>query len=521
MRGHSQAVFGIFQGATPDAESRQALARVREPVPRFVWAAPFGPGKIGNGSCHYQDVAISTAKGIKYNIALLKEVDFDLDAQSDPITLRTWARMAARVNTSMWNYREELRRGLETEGHQVAIVTADLTQILTSDFLALCTELSDLLGKEVITQALLQDLKQGILQFPGYEYLGRQHDPIICEQVKTHIVAVRDQNKQQEAIAVASAPDITATEYETLKDQRAKTLEERHVERKHELQRRYPTAITPELKLKDDEGWYPKLRLHYYLTHDPAFVRFRDRKEWQGHIDRGTGKVALQDVRLLTAQVEALRGLSLLSLLDPTREVRAIDPDVQQLARYCMQFSRDIKTLFGLTITEKMKPIEVVQALLSRLGIKLACIGRDVADDGRRGGLRVYQYQPPSDGRAAIFAQWQQQDDLALQGERAAQTALCPALIPTASDPPPDMYEVNHSTSGLRQAEATSQTEQRKLLPSVKLVVDRLAQPVKQACHSGVMQVSNASAHLKQLSDRPEPITNLDVVLPHQLGNSS
>src|SRR4028119_1782125 len=37
LRGHFNAVFGIFQGAISDNEVRQSLARVREPVPRFIW----------------------------------------------------------------------------------------------------------------------------------------------------------------------------------------------------------------------------------------------------------------------------------------------------------------------------------------------------------------------------------------------------------------------------------------------------------------------------------------------------
>jgi hypothetical protein len=47
LKDHFIAVVGIFQGAIPDAEARQALARVRQPVPRYVWAKSFGPGKIG------------------------------------------------------------------------------------------------------------------------------------------------------------------------------------------------------------------------------------------------------------------------------------------------------------------------------------------------------------------------------------------------------------------------------------------------------------------------------------------
>ncbi len=116
VQGHFKAVFGIFQGVIADTEARQAIARVREDVPRYVWAAKFGPGKIGNGSCFYRDLAQSKAKSVKYNIMLLREVDFDLDQQSDPIALRTWAKMAARVNLSLWQFRDAFKNGIRREG---------------------------------------------------------------------------------------------------------------------------------------------------------------------------------------------------------------------------------------------------------------------------------------------------------------------------------------------------------------------------------------------------------------------
>ena len=62
LHGHFTAVFGIFQGAISDNEVRQSLARVREPVPRFVSAARLPWGKIGNGESNYKQVAKSTEK---------------------------------------------------------------------------------------------------------------------------------------------------------------------------------------------------------------------------------------------------------------------------------------------------------------------------------------------------------------------------------------------------------------------------------------------------------------------------
>jgi hypothetical protein len=436
VREHFVGVFGIFQGATPDAEARQALARVRDTVPRFVWAAPFGPGKVGNGSCSYRAVAQSTTKNVKLNIALLKEIDFDLDASTDPVSLRTWSKMAARVNASMWRFREELKNGLRMEGHSVNLVSDQYESFIPAVFKAHLQELSELFGAGVIEQELRRDLRRGVVQFPGFEYLSWRHPQEICEQALAEVSVVRDLNKQTEATAVIDAPDISQSEYEQLREKRAKTTVERLAERKHELQKRYGVPLTAELKLKDDEGWYSQLRLHYYLTHDPEFVRLRDIREWQGHLERGEGKIALQDIRLLTLQVESLKRLGILKLLESEREVRATDADVLWMINLCQQDPQSIKTALNLTISDAMTPMQIVQALLNKLGLKLTCVSRDQAADGKRGGLRVYQYQPPQDERQTIFAGWKERDEAAVI---AAAQVECSA-DPPGDDPPSDIF---------------------------------------------------------------------------------
>jgi Domain of unknown function (DUF3854) len=438
LRDHFVAVVGIFQGAIPDAEARQALARVRESVPRYVWARGFGPGKVGNGSCNYRAVAKSKKKEVEYNLRLLLNQDFDLDEAHDPITLRTWAKMAARVNVSMWSYRRELREGLVREGHQLSIVTDDINTIVSQPVQELIQELSTLFPAKEVLADLVDDLNRGALQFPGFEYLPFQHPVATMQKAEEDLVMVRDLNRLTEAIAVVNAPDISESEYQQLHDKRSKTPEEHHAERKHELLRRYPIPITAELKLKDDEGWFPRIRLHYFLMYNPQLVRNRDLKEWEAHLERGSGKVALQDVKLLTAQVELLRGLGVPELLNPDRKVRATDADVERLALLCWRCPQDIKAVLNLTITEAITPIQIVQALLSKLGLKLTCIGRDQTDDGRRGGIRVYQYQSIDDERGTIFAEWQQRD---VSQEESPATEDHGLDQPGGDDPPADIRD--------------------------------------------------------------------------------
>ncbi|MEP0918448.1 DUF3854 domain-containing protein [Leptolyngbya sp. DQ-M1] len=401
VRNHFQGVFGIFQGVTPDSESRQALARVREPIPRYIWAAHFGPGKIGNGSCNYRDVAQSVTKSVQYNIALLKDIDFDLDEQSNPIALRTWAKMAARVNASLWRYRREFRNGLLLEGHTVTLVTDDLTKMF---------------GQLPITDQMVAQLKTGVLNIPGFEFLEARHDLKVCDRIAQVISAIRTRNQTAEAIAVSDSPEITPAEYYELKEQAEQTVQKRYSKRKHELKRKYNVeTITPEIKLKDDDGWYTQLRLYYYLTRNPEYVRLHDMQEIEDHLERGDGKISIQDVKLLTAQVEALRSLRILEFLKPGEKILATDDLVQFVATTALECRDDMKALFSFTVTEKLAPIAIVQTLLGKIGVKLTCTGRAVAPDGRRGGLRIYKYFPPQDDRDSILAEWEKQDLAMLQ----------------------------------------------------------------------------------------------------------
>jgi Domain of unknown function (DUF3854) len=414
VQDHFQAVFGIFQGVIADTEARQAIARVRADVPRYLWAAKFGPGKIGNGSCFYRDLAQSTAKSVKYNIMLLREVDFDLDQQSDPIALRTWAKMAARVNLSLWQFRDSFKNGMLREGQSVTTVTDDPIKLL---------------GVAELTPEQQRDLMTGRLTVPGLEFLAANHDVALIEKIQQKLTQVRSANQKAEAEAVAGSPEINPEKYQEITDQKGKTNQQRNSKRKHELQSRYAVAVTPELTLKDEQGWYQQLLLHYYVTHDPLFVKVRDLQEWQSHLERGAGKVALQDVQLFTAQVEMLKAMGVLDLLDVDRKIRATDDEIQRIAKLGWEYRQDVRVLFNIRVTEKTPPMTFVQGLLAKMDVKLTAVSRDRMADGRRGGQRVYRYFACEDDRGEIFGQWESRDRAMLAAAKPARRSTRLAAV--------------------------------------------------------------------------------------------
>lgn len=360
---HFKAVFGIFQGTIPENEARQALARVRQSVPRHVWARPLGVGKVGNGSTDYRAIAQAMCNQQRVNLLLLNAVDFDIDQAYDPVTFRTWAKFAARVNTSLRHFRQTLLAGLRHEGHEVTLVQALVDQ------------------KDIITQATQTQLE------------------------------IRDRNRYAEAIAIAQAEPISEGQYQQLCNKHAKTRQEYYQTEKYRLEQRYGISITPDLYLLDRDGWYRKLRLHYYLTHDLAAVRDRDLHHWHQHIARGANSFCPQDIRTYSEQVAALKLLNIPKFLDGDREFRGTDPLVQHTANLALSWQQDLKSLFNISLTNTMSPIQIIQVLLSTLGLKLQRDRRAKLKDGTR--CWIYRFAPDPtqmELRTTIFQQWQQAD---------------------------------------------------------------------------------------------------------------
>jgi hypothetical protein len=407
IRGYFTAVFGIFKGAVAVNDALQALARVRdENVPWFVWTQQFGFGKIGNGSASYRAIIKSQQKVIKTNIKLLHGVDFDIDIAHDPVHLRTWALMAARINVGMWNYREAILEGLKAEGHRVTLCRE--TQ-LHQEIKVL--QMQKLAAHNCQDRNLLEQLTEQAQKLE--EELENLETVANCLSDEAKII--REENKVAEASGVANAQNITLSEYLKLKDKRTKTKAELDKQRKYQLWDTYGVPVTPELKLRDDDGWLPKISLHYYLTYDPEFVRLRDKNHLAGHQERGQGKVCPQDLRLFTARVEALKKLGVMEFLNPDKEFRGTDAQVIAFAERVKLCSVDVKDFLGISVNPKALPMEVVQYILrGKLGFTLQRVRQERLEErdalGRPKRVRVYQFQFPKDGRAAIFEVWKQRD---------------------------------------------------------------------------------------------------------------
>jgi hypothetical protein len=358
---------------------------------------------VGNGATVKKVLIASTKNKASTNIRFLQAADaslcdLDLDTNFQPESLNTWAKRGCYINLTMQNYRSSIVEGLIAEGH---LITSPPEPKI-------------------------------VAQNPTIE---RACPHLVESQLKE----VAETKYEAECIQVADAPLPTDSEYQRLKDKRAKTKQERWSERKGNLVRRYgdDRFITPELVAKDDEGWYGKILSHYYLTVGRPYLIERDSKQIQAIAKSNYNRLWLPDFNrsLLSTPLRLLETL-IIGLLKPGRtaemgedtspiassvQYRGSDRNLGLIAELAHANKRELKTFLGLTIVESDTPIKVAQKLLSLLGLKLTCIGRL----GSRGNReRAYTYEPPNDGRSEIFAHWLQRDSAFRQTESSTVSNL-------------------------------------------------------------------------------------------------
>jgi hypothetical protein len=383
IKGHFTSVWGIFQGIAPEHSARQALARLREPVDRHVWANAKGIAKIGSGDITARSLVSSQNKVSKQNIEFLRQAGWDDEIdedETDNVYLQTWGRMGARVNQGFKFYRDCIIGGLEEEGH-------------------------------IIVKAKPEQLEEE-------------------KEIKKELKELAEFCQQEEAEKIAEAEEISSIEYEKLNAQKARTEQERRELKKKALSLRYGVDVTPDLIAKDADGWYPQLLLHYYMSVGRDHLRDRDKKKAKAQIEAGRGKLWKPDFNraLLSTSIHLLKKLGISAIADrceqgEDRELRKTDEDLIELAKLAKLCAWEIKAGLGITIGEKMSEVEVARRLLEKIGFEVKYLKREVIMvDGEPERQRVYTVSYPEDQRQDIFIQWLERDESALASLTSTET---------------------------------------------------------------------------------------------------
>jgi len=384
---HFTSVWGIFQGVQACDSVRQALARVRTNVPRYVWIRKTGFSRVGNGSTSIKALLASQHKLAKANVNLLSQADFteDIDLEFQPESLRTWAKKAVVVNLGMANYRATILEALANEGHTVIDI-----------------EPNDL-------------------------------DEAASELTKEAIKETKDSECQAHHNAVAEV-EVDQSKHDELKDKRAKTYTERLQFEKGEIERRYQVPVTPELVEKDSKGWHPQIRLHYYLTVGRQHLLAREANVARKQLEAGDGAVFKPDFnkRQIGAKIWTLDTIGFNKLMQH-REFRSDDPELISIANYAKQHAFEIKAATGVTISQEDSPMAIAQNIVGLIGYRFPYLRKE---GGRGNQVRIYgaaaadflrddegkillndqgQATPLADGRDEVFAAWLERDAAASQ----------------------------------------------------------------------------------------------------------
>ncbi|MDZ8029383.1 MAG: plasmid replication protein, CyRepA1 family [Nostoc sp. DedQUE11] len=364
IRGHFTSVWGCFQGVAPENATRQALARVREEVERHLWVARHGLGKVGNGTINLKSLLASEHKRFQANLRLLQDASLTIDGSEININrtaLTIFGKMSCRINAGMIHYRESVLEALTDEGHNIIDVDDNKTRII--------------LEKQIT----------------------KQRNELY--------------NAECENVSAADTSHLTPAKYEALQQQRSKTTTERNIERKYKLEQRYGVEVTPELVKKDDAGYYPQLRLCYYLTVGRAYVESRDRSLGKKMLQAKSAWLPDFNGGQKSLVIHALEMFNIPNFIKSDRSLRGTDEDLVQMANNALSVKWQVKTVLDITLNDNDTPIVILRRFLKKIGLKLKYKGRDGTGDRQR----IYHVVGADDGRYEIFQHWQ-----ALEKEKVA-----------------------------------------------------------------------------------------------------
>jgi hypothetical protein len=295
IAGHFTSVWALFTGVIPTNSVRQTLARLREPVDRHICLAPYGLGRIGRGETSVKSLLQSENKIVRANLHCIYDACLDseeVDVEFLQSAQGCWAKMAVRINAGMVNYRNSITKDLQNEGHEI------------------CTVLNNIDEKALQTK-------------------------------KIAVTANRDLNQAECGAKLETVPLITDIEAKRLEESVSLGSEDEQLKlQKHKLYSRYGGVdVTSDLYLQDCAGWYPKIRLHYFLTLGNQYLKQRDRSRRDELVNDNRGWTPDLNRNLLSVQVKLLNFLGFPELVEAKREKLWLssDPDLLELKSRSLQ----------------------------------------------------------------------------------------------------------------------------------------------------------------------------------------
>lgn len=354
VRNHFHSVWGCFQGVQSENAVRQQLMRLRDNVPRHIWISKCGLSWQGDGSTFFEGLMASEKRAFKIHLNQLKEAGMEIlesEINTNAAALNCYLKMACRINHEMGHYRGIILKNLVNEGHKV------INKVNEDN-----------------------------------------------EKLKEEVKVLRDKKylQEREEICATDIDDLDDDKYQELTNKKAKTKVDRRRERKFSTKKRYGVDVTPDLLLKDDEGYYSQLRLHYYLSLGFDHAPSKDKKACESVKEKQSVFIPDFNKSQRTAQVKLLRIFNILEIIQ-LAEIWDTHPLIVNMMQKIELDSLTIQSLFGKI---PRQPMRAVKKLLKAVGLNLEFSYRQGTGDR----TRVYTISGLNDGREQIFEKWYKED---------------------------------------------------------------------------------------------------------------
>jgi len=414
LKGHFTSVWACIWGVSSPRQANQMLARLRDPVDRYVWIAQRAINRVGNGSDNAYALLKSTANQTNATIKALQQNGLgDLETEDGclNLALKTWASYGAEINHDGRNLVASILGNIKADGHFVGDVITDKDKDTDIAMEVVRDENYDQYAETIENQSLIEDKTAELIE-----------------------KKIQGKIKIQGVIQPATEP-------------------EKQQLRKYNLQKTYGESNADTIK-KDDKQWYSQLNLHYLLTIGSAFLMPKDVAKTQELEHKG--KAYAVDV-LKSSQwrkIKILETIGILDLIPANGEKLELYQGCDRLAKFTQKVKHwryEIKNIFGITLNplwfgekpkgqeladsnhetshddnDGTKDVLIAKTMIKLLGAKLMPVGKK----GRRGeqvqvyelvrdyksvyeeGERVYFGIVPwgDDNRYQVFDHWLKRD---------------------------------------------------------------------------------------------------------------
>jgi len=417
LYGHFTSVWACIWGVSSPRQANQMLARLRDPVDRYVWISSRAINHVGNGSDNAYALLKSTDNQTKATIQALQQNglgDFETEDGCLSLALKTWASYGSEINHDGRRLVFSILETIKADGHLVGDAITDKDKDTDDQMELVRDENYNQYAETIENQPLIDDKTAELIE-----------------------KKIQGKIKIQGVIQPATEAEI-------------------HQLRKYNLQKTYGESTADTVK-KDDKQWYLQLNLHYLLTVGSAFLMSKDVANTKALEHKGKGYAL--DILKSTywRKIKMLETIGILDLIPNNGEKLELYQGGDRLAKFTQNVKKwryEIKNIFGITLNpewfgekaidqekadfqhedshnfdrdkEDTKDVLIAKAMLKLLGAKLM----PVSKKGQRGkqvrcyevvrdyksfsdnGKRVYCDIVPwgGDNRYQVFDHWLKRD---------------------------------------------------------------------------------------------------------------